>query len=291
MSRTSTASSSLPELPASATAVDAALRRLELRPSRRWGQSFLTDEFIADAEAALLESPPGEPLLEIGPGLGLLTGALLRRGLGPLTVVERDPRLAAHLRREFGSRIEVLEGDALEVELPEVRAVVGNLPFSVATPILQRLWKARVPRVVALLQREVAERLAAEPGSRRYGRLTVLGAFYGTTELFQTVPSSRFFPKPQVDGRLIRFSARVGPLPLPRVEALEELLQSLFSSRRKQLGNLIGRVAPGPESWEARAAAAGWPEDWRHRRPEELAPEAFFGWCRAGRPSEGADGS
>lgn len=284
MSRTSTASSSPPEplgaVPDSPAAIRAALRALDVTPSRRWGQSFLADPFVADAEAALVETAPGEPILEIGPGLGMLTAALLRRGLGPVRVIERDPRLAGQLRRLFADRIEVIEGDALEVALPEARAVVGNLPFSVATPLLLRLWRAAVPRIVALVQREVAERLAASPGSRQYGRLSVLAAYYGTVELFRTVPATAFSPTPLVEGRIVRFCARAGPAPCTPVGPLEELLRRLFGGRRKQLHNLMGRVAPDPSVWDALARSSGWPADWRRRRPEELGPEAYFALCR-----------
>ncbi|HLY77573.1 MAG TPA: rRNA adenine N-6-methyltransferase family protein, partial [Thermoplasmata archaeon] len=90
-----------------------ALEGLELTPTRSRGQSFLTDPFVADAEAALVGTAPGDPVLEVGGGLGILTRALLRRGIGPLTVIEKEPRLAGFLRYHFGDRIAVVEADAL----------------------------------------------------------------------------------------------------------------------------------------------------------------------------------
>ncbi len=266
-------------VPRRAAEVAAALEGLDLEPSRRRGQSFLTDPFIADAEAALVGTGPGEPIVEVGGGLGMLTDALLRRGLGPLTVVEREPRLAAFLRFHFGDRVTILEADALEAELPAARAVVGNLPFSVATALFLRWFRAGVPRIVALVQKEVGDRLAAGPGSRDYGRLSILAALYGTVERHRTVPAASFYPVPQVDGRLVTFDRRPGPLPVPDVERLETLVQRLFSRRRKQLGNLLpGTLAGlrGGGNAEEAAAAAGWPSDWARRRPEELAPEQYF---------------
>lgn len=245
------------------------------------GQSFLVDPFVADAEAALLDAAPGTSVVEIGGGLGILTEALLRRGVEPLSVVERDARLASHLRARFPREVRVIEGDALVVDIPADSWVVGNLPFSVATSLLVRLWKRRVPRMVVMLQREVAERVAAAPGTKAYGRLSILAALFGSPELFQTVPSDRFEPAPEVEGRVLLFVGRQGPLPVPSVDRFERLLRSLFSARRKQLGNLLPRVAPSREAAEQWARSAAWPSDWARKRPEELPSEAFFALARA----------
>jgi 16S rRNA (adenine1518-N6/adenine1519-N6)-dimethyltransferase len=288
VSRTSTGSSwrrnpvaAAAPVPASHADVRRALEALELRPSRRLGQSFLADPFVADAEAALVEVPPGTPVVEVGGGLGILTEALLRRGVGPLTVIERDPRLAAHLRATFRDRIHVVEGDALEVPLPNAGCVVGNLPYSAATPILLRLFERRTPRVVFLVQREVAERLAAGPGSKRYGRLSLAAQLYGTVELFRPVPSSAFEPIPEVESRLGVHIARPGALPVPSVPGLERVVRTLFSARRKQLGNLVPRLTSGPGAADRLARAASWPDGWQRLRPEDLPPEAFFALARA----------
>ena len=274
MSRRSTASSSPPD--DARERVVAALRTAGVRPSRRLGQSFLVDPFVADAEAALVELPYGRPVLEIGPGTGQLTEALLRRGLGPLTLLEFDPRLAAHLRHTFGDRVTVLEGDAREAPLPRADAVVGNLPFSVATPVLVRLLRARVPRIVALVQAEVAARILASPGSGVYGRLTLLTALYARSEGYQVVPARAFEPVPAVDGRIVVLTAREGPLPVRDPERFEALTQRVFAGRRKQLKNLLPAALPRGLDPGAAAEGAGWPPDWRTRRPETLEPEAYF---------------
>jgi 16S rRNA (adenine1518-N6/adenine1519-N6)-dimethyltransferase len=284
VSRTSTDSSSLrePDAPSGIAAVPdrpedvrRTLQTLGVAPSKAWGQSFLCDPFVADAEVALLGVEAGRPIVEVGGGLGILTAAIVRRGLGPLTVIERDPRLAAFLRSSFGERARVVEADALETDLPPADCVVGNLPYSVATPILTRLFAARVPRVVFLVQREVAERIGAGPGSKAFGRLSVLAQLYGSVELYRTVPAEAFVPRPEVESRLAVHVARPGPLPVPSVPALEHEVQVLFSSRRKQLGNLLPRLVPSGDA-AAVASEAGWPSDWRGLRPEVLAPEAYF---------------
>jgi len=274
VSRRSTGSSSPRDL--ERARVLEALRSAGVRPSKELGQSFLVDPFVADAEAALVGVPPGRPVLEIGPGTGALTEALLRRGLGPLTVLEYDRRLAERLRQSFGDRITVLEGDARVAPLPPADAVVGNLPFSVATPVLVRLLKARVPRIVALVQAEVADRLLAAPGSGDYGRLTLLAALFARVEGFQPVPAAAFEPVPAVDGRVVVLEARPDPLPVADPERFEAMTRGLFGSRRKQLKNLLPGVLPAGVPPEEAVAGAGWPEDWATRRPENLPPEAFF---------------
>jgi 16S rRNA (adenine1518-N6/adenine1519-N6)-dimethyltransferase len=288
VSTTSTGSSSprepavaaLPAVPGTAAEVRSTLERLSIRPSRGLGQSFLTDPFVADAEAALVDLPPGQPLVEIGGGLGQLSAALLRRRLGPLTVIERDARLARFLRRTFGDRLKVVEGDALEVPWPPAEVAVGNLPYAAATPILLRLFALRVPRVVFLIQDEVARRLAAGPGSKQYGRLSIIARLYGSVELFRTVPASAFSPVPEVTSRLGVHVARTGPLPVPSVPAFEELVRVLFSSRRKQLRNLLPRIVRSEATAARWTAEAGWPHDWPSLRPESLPPEAYFALAR-----------
>jgi 16S rRNA (adenine1518-N6/adenine1519-N6)-dimethyltransferase len=289
VSRTSTDSSSLrnprdpthPAVPEDPAAVRATLDRLGLVPSKRLGQSFLANPFVADAEAALVEVPPGRPVLEIGGGLGILTAALLRRGIGPITVMERDPRLAAFLREALSGRVTVVEGDALRAPLPRADCVVGNLPYSAATAILLRLFAARVPRVVFLVQREVAERLASGPGSKEYGRLSLIAQLYGTVELYRTVAANAFIPPPQVESRLATHVARPDSLPVPSVPEFERIVRILFASRRKQLRNLLPRLAPNSEVADRLAEASGWPSDWKRLRPEALAPSAFFALARA----------
>jgi 16S rRNA (adenine1518-N6/adenine1519-N6)-dimethyltransferase len=262
-----------PLVPASARDVTEALKNLGLRPSRQLGQSFLIDPFIADGEAALVDQPRDAPIIEIGGGLGILTAALIRRGYTDVRVLELDARLARRLAGAFGGQVRVEEADALDAPLGTPAAVVGNLPFAVATPILIRLLKARVPRIVAIVQNEVAERIAAGPGSGVYGRLSILTHLFAEVELFRTLGPACFHPRPAVNSRLIALTARPDPLAVRSVPRLEETVRQLFSSRRKQLGNLLPRVTPEPDEVARRAA---WPTGWRRMRPEELPPEAFF---------------
>lgn len=283
MSRTSTGSLSpreraaeLPAVPESPEQVEQALRALEVRPSRGLGQSFLTDPFVADALAVLAAPAAGRPTVEVGGGLGIVTRALLRRGARPLTVVERDPRLADHLERTFGASVRVVRADALAYPFPPEAVVVGSLPYSVATPLLLGRMRQRQRRLAVLVQKEVAERLGADVGSRQYGRPTILARLFGEVELFQEVPAAAFHPLPKVAGRLLVYRRRMGPLPVRSVERLEAIVRALFSSRRKQLGNLLPRLASGSTTAEELARSARWPDGWPRLRPEDLDPEAYF---------------
>jgi 16S rRNA (adenine1518-N6/adenine1519-N6)-dimethyltransferase len=283
VSTTSTGSSSRARAPRPAarvperpTDVAEALRRLGVRPARELGQSFLVDRFVADALAALAEPASGRPVVEVGGGLGIVTQALVDRGVRPLTVVERDRRFARHLEATFGPSITVQCADARRFDFPPGATVVGSLPYASGTAIVLALLARRVPRIAVLLQKEVAERFAAPPGGRSYGRPSILARLYGDPELLREVPPEAFYPVPRVASRLWAHTARTGPLPVPSVDALEDVVRRLFGSRRKQLGNLLPALAGGREEAERLAGGAGWPADWRRRRPEELPPEAFF---------------
>lgn len=283
MSTTSTASSSpasrrtdVPAVPDRPAAVAEALRHLGVRPSRALGQSFLVDRYVADALASLAEPTSGRPVVEVGGGLGIVTRALLERNVRELTVVERDARLARHLRATFGPRVTVLCADARTFDFPAHGTVVGSLPYASGTAIVLDLLHRRVRRVAVLLQKEVAERFAAAPGSRAYGRPSILARLYGTPELLREVGPEAFVPEPKVSSRLWAHTARDGPLPVPSVARLEEVVRRLFAGRRKQLGNLLPGLAGDRPRTERLAHDAAWPPDWARRRPEELDPEAFF---------------
>ena len=263
----------VPERPAE---VAEALRRLGVRPARELGQSFLTDRFVADALAALAEPGSDGPFFEIGGGLGIVTRALVDRGVRELTVVERDRRLADHLAATFGDAVTVRCEDARGVPFPPGSTVVGSLPFASGTEIVFGLFRRRIRRLAVILQKEVAERFAAEPPGRAYGRPSIVARLYGSGELFREVPPEAFFPRPQVASRLYVHTARVGPLPVPSVDRLEAVVRVLFRSRRKQLGNLLPQLADDADAAGRLAREAEWPAGWDRRRPEELPPEAFF---------------
>ncbi len=215
---------------------------------KRFGQHFLTDQAVLDDIVRAIAPEPGQPLVEIGPGLGAMTFPLLER-CPAMTVVELDRDLAARLRQRPG--LTVVEADVLNVDfraLAVERAaagklrVVGNLPYNISTPILFHLLDA--VDVVAdqhfMLQKEVVDRMAAAPGSKDYGRLSVMLQWRYHIENVLDVPPEAFDPPPRVDSAVVRM------LPLPAPEGVDgallgEMVTVAFSQRRKVLRNTLGR--------------------------------------------------
>ena len=216
------------------------------RPRKRFGQHFLADRAVVDAIVAAIDPRPGEALVEIGPGLGALTGPLVER-CGALTVVELDRDLAARLRGRRG--LTVVEADvltvdfgALAVERGQPLRIVGNLPYNISTPILFNLLEQveAVRDQHFMLQKEVVQRMAAPPGGKDYGRLSVMLQWRYDIEAVLDVPPAAFDPPPNVDSALVRMQ----PLPAPAaVDAarLGELVRVAFSQRRKLLRHTLGR--------------------------------------------------
>jgi 16S rRNA (adenine1518-N6/adenine1519-N6)-dimethyltransferase len=213
---------------------------------KRFGQHFLTDAYVVGAIIDQIDPRPGQALVEIGPGLGALTWPLLER-CPSLTVIELDRDLAARLRRRGGLR--VIEADVLDVDIGSLARdlgqplrLVGNLPYNISTPILFHLLAAadHVTDQHFMLQREVARRMAAAPGGKDYGRLSVMLQWRYRIDAVLDVPPQAFEPPPKVDSAIVRMQ----PLPMPtgqRLALLPELVTVAFSQRRKLLRHSLGR--------------------------------------------------
>jgi len=213
---------------------------------KRFGQHFLVDEAVIERIADAIDPRPGEPLVEIGPGLGALTEALLARGAA-LTVIELDRDLAAHWRRD--ARVQVIEADVLTVDfaalaerLGAALRICGNLPYNISSPILFHLLPqaARVQDQHFMLQKEVVQRMVAAPGHKDYGRLSVMLQWRYAMEWVLDVPPEAFDPPPRVDSAVVRMLPRAAPAPL-REALLSELVTVAFSQRRKLLRHTLGR--------------------------------------------------
>lgn len=250
---------------------------------RRFGQHFLSDPRILGRIADAAGIATGDTVVEIGPGRGALTEYLLAR-VGPrgrVVAVEVDRDLAASLRERYAGRREctLVEGDILETDLSRhVRGpfvLAGNIPYNITTPILFRaLERPRAERMVFMIQREVAERLAAVPGSEAYGALSANVQALATVEVVFGVPAGAFTPRPKVDSTVIRVTPRADPDVAPDEEAaFRALVQGLFSFRRKQMVRAV-REACALDAIHAAEAlvAAGIAET---VRPEVLAPPDF----------------
>jgi len=235
-----------------------------VRPRKRWGQNFLVRPQVAQriVDACLLSSD--RVVVEIGPGTGALTG-LLGAAARHVLAVERDRGLAALLRDELGDwgKVEIVEADFLEIDLPALARVaeagklivVGNLPYSITTPLLTRLIEERaaIETAVVLVQREYAARLAAAAGTPDYGSLTVYARYYVTLEPLFNVPPSAFWPKPEVESTLLRIRFRTRPpVEVPDEERFFELVRAAFGQRRKTLGNALALAYDGDRDLAAR---------------------------------------
>jgi len=229
-----------------------ALAAAGLRPRKRWGQHFLCDPAVARRIVETAELGPRSIALEIGPGLGALTGELAARA-GRLYLVEVDPALANRLAARFAGepRVQVVAGDVLSMPLEDVVSdpvvtVVANLPYNIAMPILFRLLdaRARFPRAVLMLQREMAQRLAAAPGTAAYGVASVLVQAFADVRIAFGVSRRSFLPRPDVDSAVVdvRWSAaaraNIGDVALFRA-----VVRAAFGQRRKMLRNALAALA------------------------------------------------
>jgi 16S rRNA (adenine1518-N6/adenine1519-N6)-dimethyltransferase len=271
------------------------LARRGLAAHRRLGQNFLVDPAIADqiAEQAGLE--PGDAVIEIGPGLGVLTRALAARAR-QVAAIEIDAGLVRALVEEGGlpDRVEVIHADALEIDLdalarrlgPRVR-VVANLPYSVSSPLLRRLLdlRERLRGWLVLLQREVALRLAAGPGSDDYGSLAVLHQLCARVERLRSLPPACFHPSPKVTSTLVRITP-LDPAPLADDELpwIESVVRAAFGQRRKMLVNALrAGLDPSPDLEALHGILDRLGID-RRARAEALAPSQHLELARALRP-------
>ena len=214
---------------------------------KRFGQNFLTDGFIIDSIVDAIHPQPGQPMVEIGPGLMALTQPLAER-LGKLTVIELDRDLAVGLRKR--PDLDVIEADVLKVDFraiaqrlgtPQLR-VVGNLPYNISSPILFHLLEQVdvVQDQHFMLQKEVIDRMVAQPSTSDYGRLTVMLQWRYAMACVLQVPPESFEPPPKVDSAVVRMVPRAQPAAL-NPQLLEELVRVAFSQRRKILRNTLGK--------------------------------------------------
>jgi len=230
-----------------ASSMRAALAEHGLRPSRALGQNFLADPNTARRIARLADVGRGDHVLEIGPGLGSLTLALAETGADVLAL-ELDRHLAPVLRDVIADadRVSIEVGDALAVDLEQLVRdhadgpwqCVANLPYNVAAPVVVRLLEEAptIEHILVMVQREVAERIAAAPGTPAYGALSVKVAYYAEADIAGLVPATVFLPKPKVESALVRLARRAAPpVAVPDPARLFALVRAGFGQRRKML--------------------------------------------------------
>lgn len=267
---------------------------LGIRPAKRWGQNFVVDANTVRRIVRLAGVGADEVVVEVGPGLGSLTLGLLETG-AQVVAVEIDPTLAAaltgtvadHMPAASG-RLTVVVGDALQlVELPaSPQSFVANLPYNVAVPVLLHLL-AEFPSLehgLVMVQWEVAERLAAPPGSRTYGVPSVKAAWYADVTQQGRVPRTVFWPTPNVDSGLVGFRRRPAPHTSASRAEVFACVDAAFSQRRKSLRSALARWAGGVDAAEAALRGAGVDPSLRGERLEV----ADFAAIAEHRPAAGA---
>ena len=244
------------------------------RAKKRFGQHFLTDRHYLARIAGAIAPKPGDSMVEIGPGTGILT-AELATNTDRLHVVEIDRDLAADLAARFpADKVEIHRADALEFDFASLAAplrVVGNLPYNVSTPILFRIAAIaeRLQDAVFMLQKEVVERMVADPGTEAYGRLSVMLQYRFEMALLFRVPPGAFTPPPKVDSAVVLMKPLGADRPRARDEELfAKIVAAAFSQRRKTLRNAVRALVPE----EAFAKAGVDPQ----RRGETLSVAEFI---------------
>jgi 16S rRNA (adenine1518-N6/adenine1519-N6)-dimethyltransferase len=277
----------------SAERVERYLRRHGLAARKRHSQNYLVDAQVLEAIVDEAAPTAGRHILEIGPGLGILTGALLERGAA-VTAVEIDHRLYDHLTRRFDEpytgSLELVEADVLDVPVGELIGppydLVANLPYHITSPVLHHVLgsEPRPERFVLMLQREVAERIAARPGGMSY--LSVFVQYHAVVRVALVVPPAAFEPAPAVESAVLSGVVRPRQLPPDEEDSLWRLVQAGFRERRKMLHNVLPRQLPsiGRQRFDDALAAAGIAPD---RRPQTVSVDEWLALHRALGPLDG----
>src|SRR5215472_8414468 len=263
------------------------ISRHGLKAKRSLGQNFLLDLNLTGRIARAAGAADGVAIVEIGPGPGGLTRALLAQGARRLIAIERDERALvalAEIAAHYPGRLDVVAADALEFDprsrLGGERArIVANLPYNIATALLVSWltlepWPPWYDRLILMFQREVAERIVARPGTKSYGRLSVLAQWRSEARILFDVAASAFVPAPKVTSSLVELGPRPAPLPSD-AQALQRLTQAAFGQRRKMLRQSLRSLGTDPLPL---LAAAGIAET---ARAEDIAVEGFVALARA----------
>ncbi|MGQ0536440.1 MAG: 16S rRNA (adenine(1518)-N(6)/adenine(1519)-N(6))-dimethyltransferase RsmA [Methanobacteriota archaeon] len=246
-----------------------------MRKSKRLGQHFLIDERVADRQIGYADLRGDDVVLEIGPGLGVLTrrlASVARR----VVAVEIDRRLLESLREALPENVDLVAGDATKVELPSFDKVVSNLPYGISTDITFRLLGLRFERAILMYQLEFAERMSARPATDSYGRLSVSVQTRADCRVLERVPPSAFDPPPKVGSAIVRLSPREKP-PFPILDdrVFDEVVRAGFSGRRKKLRNAIVNHWQAFTTDRDRVVAAVRDLPFMDERAEVLSPREF----------------
>lgn len=235
------------------------INRHDLWADKSLGQNFILDLNVTRRIARTAGVSPDSHVIEVGPGPGGLTRALLMEGAGKVTVIEMDRRFEAPLREiaaVYPGRLEIIFGDALEISpadiTPAPYQIVSNLPYNLATPLLVSWLKQTPPgwdSLTLMFQKEVGERIVAPPGDKHYGRLGVLANWRAQTRIVFDVAPSVFVPPPKVTSAIVQLVPRARPVANVDIEKLEAVTQAAFGQRRKMLRASLKQLVKNPAEW------------------------------------------
>jgi 16S rRNA (adenine1518-N6/adenine1519-N6)-dimethyltransferase len=213
---------------------------LDGRPLRRLGQNFLVDRTARDLIVNSSDLQPSDVVLEVGPGKGFLTEALLAHA-GKVIAIEKDPRLAIILRNKYGSnrKLRIIQGDVLKVRIPRFNKAVCTPPYYISSRLVLLLVSKRLRCAVLTLQKEFAERLAAKPGSPDYGRISVMVQHKSSVELVGTIQRDSFQPAPKVDSVIVIIGRKKPEVPVRNERTFCELVRFMFTQRRKKAKKVL----------------------------------------------------
>ena len=212
------------------------LMGLGVRPSRKLGQNFLTDNNMADWIVQQADIQSHEKILEIGPGLGVLTERLAAL-TDNLVAVELDKRLAQHIQNKF--KVRVIQGNVLEIELPQFDKVVSNLPYQISSPITFKILDTKFKKGILMYQKEFAQHLEAQPGQRAYSRISVMAGYRAQCRIIKQVPRNCFHPVPKVDSAIVEIVPRKADFEVLDDEIFRIVVRALFSHKNRKVRNGI----------------------------------------------------
>jgi 16S rRNA (adenine1518-N6/adenine1519-N6)-dimethyltransferase len=213
------------------------LERYGVRPSKSKGQNYLVDRRVADREVEFLGIGPEDRVLEVGPGFGILTSALLQR-TDKVTAVELEAGAVNYLKDSY-PQVNVIQGDFLEVDVPPFDLFISNVPYSISSPLLFHLLEMEFKRAIIMVQKEFAQRMAAPAGHDDYSRLSVNVYYRAECKLLENVPRSRFWPEPDVDSTVVLLTPRPAPFQVKDEQHFLKLIDVLFQQRRKKIGTVL----------------------------------------------------
>ncbi len=211
-------------------------------PLKRFGQNFLIDKGVRERLIELAELTVDDTVLEVGPGLGFLTEALINRA-GHVMAIEKDRTLAAYLKAKFSHQrnLTVVEGDALTAHIPDGSKVVSSPPYNISSKLILLIMNSRFRLAALLMQEEFVRRLTASSGSREYGRISVMLQSKAVAEFVMKVPREAFYPKPRVDSAFVTIRPTSDNLQIKNQELFVDMVRSLFTQRRRMLRGVLVR--------------------------------------------------